>query len=351
MWKWPALVSIQLLCFQAVYCYSVSGQHSTGATPQNIREPFFEVVEIDRLMEITVERRSRKKQIVEQIYNYPRLLSFVSQLYANGMTLAGFPTDAESYAISIEEIPIRIANLRSTLIGTKIAQISDLHMGRYYRAEHLAEAVALINQQSPDFVCMTGDYVGTYPTDVVEMVEPLLRLNAPTFATLGNHDYKRNSLPYVLQAFEQLPIRLLRNESVQVKSGLWVAGLDDLLYGTPNIGKTLCSVPRDETVILLAHEPDYFRKVVAQELPIALQMSGHTHGGQIQLPARSEDAFGRKMWTPRRALPRYGQLYPPGLLQVGHRSLYTNRGLGFTGPSIRINCPPEITLFTLQAEA
>lgn len=300
-------------------------------------------------MEKTPKIHTRKKQIVEQIYNYPRLLSFVSQLYATGMTIAGFPTDAESYAISVEEIPIHIANLPAALIGTKIAQISDLHMGRHYRAEHLNEAVELINQNAPDFVCLTGDYVGSYPADVIEMVAPLLRLNAPTFAILGNHDYKRDSLPYVLQAFEQLPITLLRNESVLIESGLWLAGLDDMLYGMPNIDKTLRNVPEDDTVILLAHEPDYFKKILSEELPIAFQMSGHTHGGQIQLPSRSEDEFGCKMWTPRRALPSLGQLYPPGLLTIGHRSLYTNRGLGFTGPSIRINCRPEITLFTLLA--
>lgn len=298
---------------------------------------------------MTPIRRSRRKQIIEQVYHFPRLLTFASQLYASGMTLAGFPTDAESYAISVEEIPIYIANLPDSLVGTKIAQIADLHMGPSYRAEHLDEAVDLINQIAPDLLCMCGDYVGIYPKDVNEMVAPLLRVEAPTFAILGNHDHKWGALPYALRALEQLPVTLLRNQSVEVKPGLWLAGLDDLLYSSPDIEQAFRDVPEEDTVVLLVHEPDYFKEVISEELPIALQLSGHTHGGQIQLPLRSTDEFGRKTWTPHRSLPSLGKLYPPGLVKVGQRSLYTNRGLGFTGPSVRINCRPEVTVFTLFA--
>lgn len=291
--------------------------------------------------------KSRKKYFAEQLYRFPGMLSAISQLYASCMTMVGFPTDAESYAISVEEIPIHIANLPDSLVGTKIAQISDLHMGPHYRAEHLNEAVDLINQIAPDFLCMSGDYIGSVASDVNNMIEPLLRLNMPAFTVLGNHDYKFYALSYVLQAFEQLPIPILKNEAVQIKSGLWLVGLDDLLYGEPNIKSALRSVPEGDTAILLVHEPDYFKTVVSANMPIALQISGHTHGGQIQFPARNVDEFERKMWTPRRALPNLGRLYPPGLLKIGDHMLYTNRGLGFTGPSIRINCRPEITVFTL----
>lgn len=294
--------------------------------------------------------KSPLRLIVEQIYRFPGVLTAFSQLYAKGMTTAGFPTDAESYEITVNEIPIHVAGLADALVGTTIAQISDLHMGAQYRAEHLTVAVELINEMKPDFLCMTGDYVGSDPRDVEMIVDPLQRLAVPAFAIMGNHDYKRDSLPYVLQAFEPLSIPLLRNQAVQVKNGLWIVGLDDLLYGEPNLEKALQHVPDDDLIILLVHEPDYFQKISTSDLPIALQLSGHTHGGQIQLPSKEEDEFGRKMWTPRRVLPRFGTLYPPGLVKIGARSLYTNRGLGFTGPPIRINCRPEITLFTLVSD-
>lgn len=298
--------------------------------------------------------KSPQRHLVEQIYKFPVVLTTFSQLYATSMTMAGFPTDAESYEISVEEIAIFCANLPDALLGTTFAQISDLHMGSHYRAEHLAAAVSVINQFEPDFLCMTGDYIGSDPRDVNTMVEPLLRLNRPAFAVMGNHDYKRDSLPYVLDAFKPLPIPLLRNQAIQVKDHLWVAGLDDILYGKPNLDAALQHIPKDDVIILLVHEPDYFHNIVSNtaynDPRIVLQLSGHTHGGQIQLPSKHEDEYGRKLWTPRKALPRFGRLYPPGLLRIGERSLYTNRGLGFTGPPIRINCRPEITLFTLIAD-
>lgn len=303
-------------------------------------------MKIDSLMEQT-----HKVRLTDQIYKRSRTLTALSQLYATGMTFVGLPTDAEAYMLSVEKVPIYIANLPTALAGTKIAQISDLHMSSYYRAEHLAKAVEQVAQLNPDFLCMTGDYVGPEPHHVFNIVEPLQNLQMPTFAVMGNHDYKRGYQHHVLNAFNQLSIPILRNQAVQIKSHLWLVGLDDVLYGEPRLDQALQDIPQngaqDNIVILLVHEPDYFAKVIAENAPIALQISGHTHGGQIQLPARHVDEFGRKFWTPKKALPRYGRLYPPGLWRVGDRTLYTNRGLGFTGPPIRINCRPEITLFTL----
>jgi len=301
-------------------------------------------MKIDSLMEQT-----HKVRLTDQIYKRSRTLNAVSRLYATGMTFVGLPTDADAYTLAVEKIPIYIANLPAALVGTKIAQISDLHMSKYYRAEHLSNAVERIAQLNPDFLCMSGDYAGPDPHHIFNMIEPLQNLQMPTFAVMGNHDYKRDYRHHVLHTFDQLSIPILRNQAVQIKPHLWLVGLDDVLYGDPRLDQALQDIPQGDVIILLVHEPDYFTKVIAEDAPITLQISGHTHGGQIQLPARHTDEFGRKFWTPQKALPRYGRLYPPGLWQVGERLLYTNRGLGFTGPPIRINCRPEITLFTLLA--
>lgn len=288
-------------------------------------------------------------RLMGHLYARHRIMVFGSQIFAAGLTQIGIPTDVERYAIAVEEVPIPIRDLDRSLNGIKIAQISDLHMGPHYRPEHLYEAVCLVNELAPDYLLMSGDYVGSHVAYLHGMIEPLQYLQIPTFAILGNHDYKYG-VGYALELFDALSITLLRDESVALREGLWLVGLEDMLYARPNFRKAAQNVPADQTVLLLVHEPDYFANVLDEDLPVALQMSGHTHGGQIRLPSYRTDEFGSKLWTPQKVLPRFGRLYPPGLLQVGDKCLYTNRGVGFTGPPIRVNCRPEITLFTLIAD-
>lgn len=283
-------------------------------------------------------------RLTGHLYARHRMMVFGSRIYAASMNQIGFPTDVKRYRVSVEAVQIPTKNLDSPVT---IAQISDLHMGAYYRPEHLYETVCQINKLAPDFLLMSGDYVGLSVSYLQGMIEPLQYLQIPTFAILGNHDYKYG-VRHVYELFDALSIPLLCDESVQLRADLWLVGLDDLIYGRPNIRRAMQGVPANQATVLNVHEPDFFLTVVEDDLPIALQVSGHTHGGQIQLPSSKADEFGRKFWTPKNVLPRYGRLYPPGLWQVGDKRLYTNRGLGFTGPPVRINCRPEITLFTLQ---
>jgi predicted MPP superfamily phosphohydrolase len=117
---------------------------------------------------------------------------------------------------------------------------------------------------------------------------------------------------------------------------LTLVGLDDVWERKHDLRAALAGVPDDECKLLLVHEPDYADE--AAHYPVDLQLSGHSHGGQINLPG-----YGRPV------LPYLGQKYPAGLYQVGLMALYTNRGIGVISPPVRFNCPPEVTLLTLRA--
>jgi predicted MPP superfamily phosphohydrolase len=116
---------------------------------------------------------------------------------------------------------------------------------------------------------------------------------------------------------------------------IWLAGVNDVLSGSADLTKALRAVPADDAVILLAHEPDYAD--YAARFPIDLQLSGHSHGGQIRLP-----------FMPPLFLPPLAKKYILGEYQVGPLSLYTNAGLGTVELPLRFNCPAEITLLTLH---
>jgi predicted MPP superfamily phosphohydrolase len=131
----------------------------------------------------------------------------------------------------------------------------------------------------------------------------------------------------------------LRNRSVAfARAGvrLWFAGTDDVLEGHANLQLTLEGIPPEEPVILLAHEPDF--AVHAARFPVDLQLSGHSHGGQIRLPLLGAPV-----------LPPLARRYPWGLHRIGGLTLYTNVGIGTIALPVRFLCPPEITLITLRA--
>jgi predicted MPP superfamily phosphohydrolase len=143
----------------------------------------------------------------------------------------------------------------------------------------------------------------------------------------------------IIRTLEESGIRVLRNQSVPLQRGhdrIWLAGIDDLLRGQPDAGATISSIPENETTILLAHEPDFADD--AALMPIDLQLSGHSHGGQIWIPGIGAP------W-----LPPMARVYPRGIHRIRNLTLYTNIGIGTIRAPIRINCPPEITLITLRS--
>jgi predicted MPP superfamily phosphohydrolase len=195
---------------------------------------------------------------------------------------------------------------------------------------------------------LTGDYI-TQPyshrndryaaRDAEPCAELLARMTSRlgTYAVLGNHD--ANTAPeHVTAALEATPIKVLHNRSIAIEqqgARLWLAGLADVLGRKVDSDVAFRGIPVDEPTILLVHEPDYADFVPAGR--VDLQLSGHSHGGQIVLPL---------MGPPY--LPQLAQRYWRGIYKVGGMTLYTNRGLGTIWLPMRLNAPPEVTLLTLK---
>lgn len=264
-----------------------------------------------------------------------------------GAEYAGIKKRLDALQCDIECFTLAIPNLPPQLSGLRLAQISDIHLGEHFHPEHLYEAVMLLNQLAPDHVLMTGDYVTDHVRYASGLIEPLRRLESPAFAVLGNHDCYCGA-DEVMRAFAETPVQVMRNSAVELYPGFWLAGLDDILRGRPNLAATLRPIPSGASTLLMVHEPDFFNQIVREAAPIQLQLSGHTHGGQIRIPRLRAPFQQTQTWAP--VLPSLGREYSMGLYSAHNRYVYINRGLGFTGWPIRLNCRPEITLITLEAE-
>ena len=177
-------------------------------------------------------------------------------------------------------------------------------------------------------------------TNAVLCAGLLGQLRAPggVFAVLGNHDVLVNA-HYVADVLKAHAIRVLQNANYPIERGglrLWLAGVEDVLHGKPSIALSLKGIPAGEATILLAHEPDFAD--LASRHPVQLQLSGHSHGGQIRIPL---------LGAPY--LPALSNKYPYGYYRVGRMQLYTNRGIGTILLPLRFDAPPEVTVFTLHA--
>jgi len=240
----------------------------------------------------------------------------------------------------------------SRLDGFTIAQLSDFHYDPYFSAHPLKAAIPMVNALHPDLVVLTGDFVsqpyfaedfGPSAVAAAAAAEPcsklLRQIQSPRglWAVLGNHDVYTDAAR-VTRALRAEGISVLRNQSVAIeKDGarFWLSGVDDVMLGAADVPTTLASIPAGEATVMLAHEPDFADKVA--HYPVDLQLSGHSHGGQVRFP-----------FLPPLYLPNLAKKYIWGLFRIGNLMLYTNPGLGTVNIPVRLNCPPEITLFTLR---
>lgn len=239
----------------------------------------------------------------------------------------------------------------ANLDGFTIAQLSDFHFDPFFSAHPLKAAIGLVNNLRPDLIVLTGDFVSVRfftPDDpsnaaAAEPCAQLLRqMHAPygMWAVLGNHDFSSDA-KRVAEALRAHGVQLLENKSTPIEPNggrFWLTGVNDVVCGNPDLDSALARIPSDEATVLLAHEPDYADHVA--RYPVDLQLSGHSHGGQVRFPL-----------LPPMFLPELAQKYVWGLYRIGPLTLYTNPGLGTVGVPIRLNCPPEITLLTLRRAA
>ena len=252
-----------------------------------------------------------------------------------------YTTVLEPQWISVERVTVHLRRLPREFDGFTVAQLSDFHVGPYINADHIESAVAAANALKPDVFALTGDYVTHSASYASPCAQALAKLRAPhgAVAVLGNHDHWTNA-GTVLGALREHGIKVLANRSVSIEREgvrLWLAGVDDVWVKSADVERALNKVSKNETAILLAHEPDFADHVA--RYPVDLQLSGHSHGGQVRLPFLGAPV-----------LPYLGVKYPIGLRRVGSLQVYTNRGIGVISPPVRFRCRPEVTLLTLRAE-
>ena len=218
--------------------------------------------------------------------------------------------------------------------GLRVVQISDIHHGLYLPPEMLAQVVRQANRLNPDIVALTGDFVSYSRANIGPAAEILKNLRARhgVFAVLGNHDFRVDANA-ITTALRRQRIEVLRNQHATLRFGgasLYVAGIDDYGYGA-DIRQAMSGIPREAATILLAHNPRIIS--LASRQGVSLVLSGHTHGGQINLPLLGT-VLGR---SPER------MRYKIGWDRLGTTQIYVSRGIGTIVVPWRLRCPAEIS--------
>ena len=273
--------------------------------------------------------------------------SLLKRLLVAGSALAalvvGYGWLVESKRLVVERVTMPIDGLPPHLDGFTLVQLTDFHPGSSH-ASVISKAVDITNHLKPDLVVLTGDFIDRHGSEVFELLEPFGRLSAPygVYASLGNHDIWQ-LLPLrkqiVTYGLTYVGIPILNNEYVRLENGIVLAGICDTPIAMADLPAALKGVSSDDTVITLVHRPDY-ADAFARDGRVDLQLSGHTHGGQMVVP-------GIKPLY----LPHYGKKYVSGRHRIGNMWLYVSRGVGTARIPVRLNCPPEITHITLRRAA
>ena len=264
-----------------------------------------------------------------------------------------YPGEIERHWIDVTHHEFILPGLSPGMNGMRVVQLSDIHLDEYTEPYFLRQVIDRVNQLHPDMVLLTGDYISDilgnrkYATGAAwQCAEILHEIQCKmTYAILGNHDVAVDA-GEVTTALNANGIIVLRNEYLPVDFNggrIWLAGLDDVVEGRPNLDRAIPASIRNrpnEPVVLLSHAPDYADVVLAHPAAksVSVVLSGHTHGGQVRLP-----------FVGAVDLPVWGRKYVEGAYQVGSMQLYVNRGIGTIGVPFRFNCPPEITVHTLRS--
>jgi predicted MPP superfamily phosphohydrolase len=268
-----------------------------------------------------------------------------SLLALGGLALAGgliYAHFIEPRWLHVRYMRLRLPRLPREFHGYMIAQIADIHMGSWMTRARLQSVVDVLNDIQPDVVAITGDLVDRKALfSLDDLTIPLAGLQPldAVVAVLGNHDYRFNAR-IVRRVLADCDIIELDNRVHTLRRGaaaLHIAGVDTVTLRRDCLDAVLDALPPDGAAVLLAHEPD-FADVSAPTERFDLQISGHTHGGQVRLPL---------LGVPIR--PDHGKRYPAGLYRVGAMYLYTNRGVGMVPPHMRLGARPEITVYILES--
>lgn len=267
----------------------------------------------------------------------------VSAVVGVGAAGGAYASLWEPHQLDITRRTLALPSLPKAFDGMKVVQFSDLHLGFHTGAKDVARVVQAIQHEKPDMICFTGDMVDGNTEDMRAAIQPFTELKAPLglFSILGNHDYK--DVETLISMEEEAGFQVLRNTAVKLRRDgavIAVAGLDDAFWGQPDPAAAIQDLPDGMFKLLLMHEPDYADTTAAHSFH--LQLSGHSHGGQIRLP-----------WMGEVITPPGAKRYVQGLYTIGSQGmlLYVNRGIGTTQLPFRFLCKPELTVLTLRSMA
>lgn len=286
---------------------------------------------VDRRSHRRAERTGRRRQSA---------LKFTAGLLLAGLVcLAAYVALIEPRMVKVSRHEIALEDLPWAFDGFTIVQLSDFHIGLWSRPAGVQRLVSRVNALDADLIVLTGDYVNKFRGNVEPAGRALRGLTARcgVYAVLGNHDYWVDA-EGMTDALRESGIDVLFDEKREISlegARVWLVGVDDIWEGDPDYDKALDGVRPEDTCIVLAHSPDAILALDGR--PVDLVLSGHTHGGQVNLP----------IVGPLYAPTALGPKYAAGSFRFGKTQLYISRGLGFQTP-IRFRCPPEIPVFTLR---
>lgn len=244
-------------------------------------------------------------------------------------------SDYSGYALQIERRELRLP--RWDADGLRVAVLSDIHVNHEMARERAQRAVRMAIGEKPDILVVVGDFANTSRSFALDNIrwsfEDLAGVAFPTIGVMGNHDYWSDRPDRIMEAIRQTRVRLLLNEPFDFQ-GVYFAGVDDALVGRASTG-FFGDGRVSRNVVALLHEPDYVEMMPKH---VSLQISGHSHGGQMCLP------FGIPVHTPRGAWKYKSGFYPDA-----RTPLYVTRGVGTIGPDLRLFCRPEVSVLTLRS--
>lgn len=238
----------------------------------------------------------------------------------------------------VKRVTVPLAKLPRAAHGYRIAVVSDIHLGPILGRAHSQRIVDAINATQPDLIAVVGDLVDGTVADLGPAAEPLagLRARHGSFFVTGNHEYFSGADAWV-DHVRELGMRPLRNERLEIAAGFDLAGVDDVAGESegqgPDFGRALGDRDRSRAAVLLAHQPIVIDDAVAHG--VDLQLSGHTHGGQL--------------W-PGNHLAELANPTVAGLERYGDTQLYVSRGAGAWGPPVRVGAPSDITVVQLASK-
>ncbi|MGW4210020.1 metallophosphoesterase [Lentzea sp. NPDC004789] len=266
---------------------------------------------------------------------------FISRSVAIGSGIAagsvvGYGMTQALGAPQLLTVPVTLDKLQKSLSGFRIAVVSDIHLGPLLGRSHTERIVRMINEQEADLVAIVGDLVDGTVAELGEAAAPLRDLVSRhgSFFVTGNHEYFSGHEQWISE-LDRLGVNPLRNEGLTVAGGIELVGVNDVTgksYGDgPDLERALAGRDRKNPLVLLAHQPVQVGD--ASSHGVDLQLSGHTHGGQM---------------VPFNFVVPVQQPSVAGLSKVDDTWLYVSRGAGFWGPPVRVGAPPDITMIELR---